>query len=237
MKKARYLLKIEDPCQQDWDSMDATEGGRFCQHCSHAVIDFTSLSDSQVLALIEKSNGNLCGRFKETQLNRLMVQAEGVNKNPRLYKILAGLLLLASANTVMSQSVKGRLAFIPQSTKVDSNRQDHAEDPDNIPAPTGTSGNTVSGIVIDERTHKPVTNAHVYMKNSKLNLAVDAQGKFTIVFPHGVIPNQMKFEIIAPDHLPLEFVVDKAELPYTNKFVLMKEEPVLMGLVGPVNQH
>lgn len=73
MKRSNYLLKIEEPCQESWAGMLPTNSGRFCASCAKNVVDFSKLSDDQVLAILNKSSENSCGRFAKGQLNRYLV--------------------------------------------------------------------------------------------------------------------------------------------------------------------
>lgn len=51
--------------------MTPTEQGRFCNACAKEVIDFTAMSDTEVLHyFISKKNENVCGRLYADQLNR-----------------------------------------------------------------------------------------------------------------------------------------------------------------------
>lgn len=78
--------------------------GKFCGSCAKAVIDFTKLSDNEIIRILENANGkSLCGRFDSVQLNKIMVQTNAERNNPVLYKMLAGLLLLASVETASAQ--------------------------------------------------------------------------------------------------------------------------------------
>lgn len=63
-------LHIADPCHENWQNMTSTEQGKFCQSCRKEVIDFSLLSDKQILDYFSKHKGNTCGRFREDQLNR-----------------------------------------------------------------------------------------------------------------------------------------------------------------------
>ena len=58
--------KMEFICNQDWNSMDVTERGRFCLQCKKEVIDFTLHSEKQ-LEDFKKQNGEACGMFTAEQ--------------------------------------------------------------------------------------------------------------------------------------------------------------------------
>ena len=98
MKKPNYIIKINNPCQENWNEMTQNDKGKHCAVCAKTVVDFSKLSDNQVIKLIENSKGKVCGHFNKTQLNRTLTQTNE-QANPFLYQILAGALLLSSCDT------------------------------------------------------------------------------------------------------------------------------------------
>jgi len=68
MKKS-IIIKIPEPCHEDWAKMTATEKGKFCNICTKEVIDLTSKNDEELVKILTKSK-DTCGRVKTSQLNR-----------------------------------------------------------------------------------------------------------------------------------------------------------------------
>lgn len=66
-------ISIPKPCREGWDKMTPNERGRFCAHCQKTVIDFTTWPDSALYNFFEKSNGNVCGHFNRSQLEREII--------------------------------------------------------------------------------------------------------------------------------------------------------------------
>ena len=67
----KFQLQIPQPCHEDWSKMTPVEQGRFCGSCQKAVVDFTGMSDMQLVAFFKKpSAGSVCGRFYNDQLER-----------------------------------------------------------------------------------------------------------------------------------------------------------------------
>jgi hypothetical protein len=67
----KLQLKINEPCHENWEAMNAADHGRFCQSCEKQVIDFSTMSDQQVIAFFKRPpSGSVCGRFHEQQLDR-----------------------------------------------------------------------------------------------------------------------------------------------------------------------
>ncbi|HWB28782.1 MAG TPA: T9SS type A sorting domain-containing protein [Chitinophagaceae bacterium] len=69
MKKQLYIT-IPTPCHENWDNMTPAAKGRFCQACAKTVVDFTAMTDSEILHYFSKAAGNTCGRFANDQLQR-----------------------------------------------------------------------------------------------------------------------------------------------------------------------
>jgi len=64
-------LSIPEPCHQSWEGMTPTDQGRFCNACAKQVIDFSTMSDAQVLNYFSHiKNDNVCGRVYPDQLDR-----------------------------------------------------------------------------------------------------------------------------------------------------------------------
>ena len=65
----KYLsIQIPEPCHENWDNMTTADQGRYCNACAKTVIDFSAMTDTQVLNYFKKDTGNTCGRFHNDQL-------------------------------------------------------------------------------------------------------------------------------------------------------------------------
>ena len=55
--------------------MSLREQGRYCNNCAKTVVDFSMMSDEAVLQyFIANFNEKICGRFKTTQLQRIVIE-------------------------------------------------------------------------------------------------------------------------------------------------------------------
>ena len=63
-------IRIPDPCHEDWSAMTPQAKGRHCAACAKTVVDFTAMSDADVVSYLRTAGGSVCGRTRATQLDR-----------------------------------------------------------------------------------------------------------------------------------------------------------------------
>ncbi|MBC7588215.1 MAG: T9SS type A sorting domain-containing protein [Chitinophagaceae bacterium] len=144
-------LQITAPCNEDWNKMTNSEKGRFCDSCSSQVIDFTVLTDHQVLAYLAAANGKVCGRFNADQLNRGL-QDTSIRKKKIWHWALAGFTSLFFASKGFSQGELEK--HLPQTAFLSSNGiQDAIKD-------LNASSITIKG--------KIVNDAHIILSNASI---------------------------------------------------------------------
>lgn len=116
----KIILQVKESCTADWGKMTAQEQGRFCGKCEKVVVDFSEMSDQEIVDQIKKSSKGLCGRFYEDQLLRELDASVSFAKNPlwrnRWSGIAAGLMLIGSLNFHTAQAQKtfttGKVAMV-----------------------------------------------------------------------------------------------------------------------------
>ena len=103
--RAPLRVNVAVPCGQDWEKMLPAEKGRHCQQCCKTVVDFTGMSDEELIRFFKEraipgagrrpDAEGICGRFMADQLGRelapLPVQRNGLKGWPLL---VAGALTL-----------------------------------------------------------------------------------------------------------------------------------------------
>ena len=88
-KKTPFLrLQIPEPCHQPYDKMHSLPDGRYCEKCEKTVVDFTNISDGELVRIFQKHQGRICGVFRGDQLNRYMPLPMPIEKN-RNWKMVA----------------------------------------------------------------------------------------------------------------------------------------------------
>jgi hypothetical protein len=75
MQMKTYSLAIPKPCHKAWDDMIPNGEGRYCLSCAKTVTDFSVMTDEAIQQYFLNSGGQpVCGRFKNTQLERIRIQ-------------------------------------------------------------------------------------------------------------------------------------------------------------------
>jgi hypothetical protein len=78
--KSSMILKIDEPCNENWEVMSAVQKGRFCNVCSKDVIDFTKFTDDEIVEYFQRRSDikseKICGRFKASQIESPIKKVE-----------------------------------------------------------------------------------------------------------------------------------------------------------------
>ena len=118
--KKLWKIKIQNPCEENWNSMSANKKGRFCSSCNKTVVDFTKMENSEIQKyFIENSNDkSICGYYKFNQVENN--NTKYFNLKNRLEKIkvkpikIVALLLLSFLFTFSSCIMGKRAEEMPE---------------------------------------------------------------------------------------------------------------------------
>jgi len=84
MKPSNYIIRIPEPCHEDWSAMKPDEKGKFCNVCTKSVHDFSNKTDAEITKiLLENKDQKICGHFKKTQVNRSITISFNLNDLPK----------------------------------------------------------------------------------------------------------------------------------------------------------
>jgi hypothetical protein len=166
-------LNIAEPCHENWQNMTPQEQGRFCGSCQKTVVDFTMMSDLQVLNYFLKADHNVCGRFANDQLNKELKITENKKRFSWAYvwNILVATFLVAKADAQACPPIKEPVAAIDHlPKKIGKVAYVHS-----TPKPVVIKGN-----VVDETSNQPVIAASIRIKGIEGGCVADATGKFNL---------------------------------------------------------
>ncbi|MFN8340275.1 MAG: carboxypeptidase-like regulatory domain-containing protein [Cyclobacteriaceae bacterium] len=213
MKKIN--LSIQKPCSENWSGFTPTRHGGFCSSCSREVIDFTSMSDEELLSFLSNRPSGVCGRFRSAQLTTY-VQRPAVHTGWPAFRtgvvaLFLGLVSLPSIGYAHDRirvrtdqvHVVSDLTYLPKDSTLTVRGTVKAEDGEVLP---GTS---------------------VILKGSEVGTVTDGEGRFE--FPRKLkVGDVLVFSYIGM--APVEFRVDKNAVDPVSIGMIM--EYVLMGDVS-----
>lgn len=195
-------LSINEPCHENWNNMQPVEKGRFCNSCAKKVVDFTQMTDSQVLNyFLERKQESICGRLTTEQLGKpVSTPAPIITKRFWQWKYAAMLLLFftkmgskARAQVVekisvpkLSDITTQELDTVPilpisqKETKMILGGISSGVTVKTIPVKSQSKVNlTITGRIVDNEEN-PIAGASVMIKGGKTGIATTAEGKFSL---------------------------------------------------------
>lgn len=109
---AKYLhIQVNNPCTENWDNMHPVAGGNYCDSCKKTVVDFTGMTDNQLLEYFKKPGAASCGRFSNDQLEQpLLVPQKKLNWLKYVWQVSLPALLFAYRGQAQSSINKNQHA-------------------------------------------------------------------------------------------------------------------------------
>jgi hypothetical protein len=91
-------IHIPEPCHESWQAMQPQQNGRFCDSCCKVVVDFTAMSNEQIMDYLQsRKEEKVCGRFKKKQMSAPAVKVKPIRVKWQLQKFAAALWLAFGA--------------------------------------------------------------------------------------------------------------------------------------------
>lgn len=169
-------IKLGFTCAQKWEAMEHVSGGRYCQGCQKEVIDFTQLSDQEIIDYFEqKRKIKTCGHFREDQLNQLnrsLKQPSRTSLQQSLSTLAIGTLLTASS----CQASNG----ISQSNCKD--HKSHYEIVNKSIDKKDTASTEIIGTVVSA-DNEPLSDVFIEIGSTTIGAVSDLDGEFRLVVP------------------------------------------------------
>lgn len=213
-------ITLPNPCSQQWDSMTQTNDGRFCGSCNKMVIDFTAMTNQQIINQLSDTN-NVCGRIGTKQFAAVNyhLQQENVPVTNIWKRMILAVAVLASAQYAIGQ--------INNTNKPATEQIENPELIGKIAAPAKAENyKTISGQVFDE-TGSPVINA--FVSYGKTSVTTNVEGLFKLQIPINI----KSIEIKALGYQSKTIKLNKANRSYNIKIIV---DPVMLGGLGAVKR-
>jgi len=175
MKRATYV-SIPQPCHENWDAMTPQDKGCFCASCAKTVIDFSQMSDAQVLNYLSQAKGRVCGRFAQDQIERPLIP---LKKDKKKWWWMAALMPL----TLFLSKANGQSKITKKATKIeyqkDATTMGFAAIKISDTSHIVDANKVITGTVVDEN-NQPIYGASVVIKGTNTGTATDSSGKFLL---------------------------------------------------------
>jgi len=218
-------ISVPQPCTQRWENMESDMGGRHCRLCSKTVIDFTKLSNEEILAYLSHQ-GNGCGKFSRFQIDGLNNQFnEYVNSRPAWKKLMAAAAVISAlsfaktdAKPVLQKTEQAPIRF-------------EAASPQSVPDSARTI--RVTGTVVASDDKLPVPGATVRIKGTNIGAMVGQDGCFTLNAPDSAKMLVVSFIGYQTQEVPIlptnnrEFSISMVIAPWVMGEVMVVRQPFL----------
>jgi hypothetical protein len=168
--KQKIQISIPEPCHKGWQNMTPVEKGRFCASCQKTVLDFTHLSDNEIIKVVTK-NDNLCARINGSQLNKNLIETKTKSNYFGYFATTVLAFLGLGTESVIAQE-------IPVVEQTDLKYLNKVLD--------SVKKITVSGVVKNVYD-QPLPGAIIKIKGTKNSTNTDQNGKYTIEVNQGEI--------------------------------------------------
>jgi carboxypeptidase family protein/ankyrin repeat protein len=169
----RDHIKIESPCDADWDSMVGNDRARFCKHCNLNVNDIDNFTSKELRRLLLTSRGRICFRYREPAVIL-----------PRLHQIVPRRVARFAAGA-FSAALSLSAAAVQQ-----ANASSLSDSPSYVfrtvvQRNSSFSSGSLTGTITSDKG-LPIDGAMVMLSNAEKNLvfsvSTDAKGTFTFEF-------------------------------------------------------
>jgi len=176
------VIHIPQPCAENWAAMTPTATGRHCAACAKNVVDFTQLSDAEILEhLARAGRGGTCGRFRVEQLARPL-QPLALAPPTRWRTWLATLAAVWGLREVGSSAAQAQDPAEQHVTTgapmlLDKLQIRHTDDYEGIRPAIGA---LLRGTVVDSATHEGLPGVSVILHGTTHGTATAADGTFAL---------------------------------------------------------
>jgi hypothetical protein len=204
-------LRIPEPCHENWDKMNPSEKGRFCDSCQKQVVDFTIMSDTQLAAFFKrKTTGSVCGRFMNDQLDKnILIPKKRIPWVKYFFKFTLPLFLATKGHT--QGKIVAEKPQMETSTQIDAPvvYKGFVSTKISILAKSAAKETEITGAVTNEKG-QPVPYASITKAGEvPTGVQADSAGNFAIKLPFGI--DKIDLEISSVDY-------------QTKKITLLKED-------------
>ncbi|MGY3090696.1 hypothetical protein ACVWYF_003757 [Hymenobacter sp. UYAg731] len=204
-------ISIPQPCAQPWANMSPTAAGRHCAACATEVVDFTRMSDAEILAFMARQGGRpVCALAHSAQLAPLAPATRW-----RRW-LLAGLALLGWQSATSCATKAPQQPPVPTTATVATD-----------PAMTPARQLIIRGQVLDGAGGPAVAGVRVLINDTQFGTITDEKGNFELIMARDWAP-------IASGSVTLKFLGNPFDFQPKDVVLDLKATPQPAPLVVPM---
>jgi hypothetical protein len=214
-------ISVPNPCSKDWEKMASQGDGKFCGHCSKVVYDFSTFTDRELVDFFSKPKEKVCGRYENTQLNRLISIQEPVATSYFHQFFMSAALALGIAGTASSQNTVA-------TQKSGSSASVHSIK--KSVTPVNDSAHQITGMVIDSANSQPLSGANLAIEHNGKRIAettTDGEGKFKFIISRSFIGSHLTLLVMyyGADEKTIKFKLRKLPVQVAPIAMHVKSSP------------
>lgn len=179
-------LSIPEPCHENWQHMTPTEQGRFCNACAKEVIDFSTMTDIQVLNYFNNlTHEKVCGRALPEQLDRTISRPEPPKKKLFWYwNYIVMFFIFFKGNNANAQTCSKQTTIEQLNPNLQANINNALSG--KVGQVAVNPNRIITGRVTDENGN-PVAFASIKINKTPTGIYADANGAYSIRVKQGDI--------------------------------------------------
>jgi carboxypeptidase-like protein/type IX secretion system substrate protein len=221
-------VQVPRPCHESWNQMTETDKGRFCMSCRKEVIDFSIMTDQQVLSHMANAAGGVCGRFKNEQLNRDITERK--EKELAWYKYFIHVMIPAllmtnkssaqeriTGDTIVCTRPKDSTSLLTGKVDIRQEIRKH-------------EAITIEGKITDEKL-QPISGATIIIKGTRNGVASDMNGEFTILINKDIYKPILAISYIGFEQKEFHIDINKAKDNTIKLSAVLKQTTTGLGEV------
>jgi hypothetical protein len=224
-------------CNQLWEEMSPTEGGRICKKCSRTIVDFTDKTNTEIARIHLKNKTGVCGYYRPEQFEKKNDQL----KETHFVKFKAILLTMISYLTII-QTTEGKeknKAFnkYEQISRLHNERELVIGKNDRLNSITKDTVKvntvTVAGTVKFE-SGGPAPGVAIWIEGTDVGTATDVNGEFALrltdlpdsvstlrIIAHFIGYLRVERELSARESSAIEIILDEDYSQFSD-FIIIK---------------
>jgi len=219
MKSHITHISVPQPCTQQWANMQSNHDGRFCDSCQKTVVDFSTLSNSEILTMLA-STSQICGRISENQLYSLNEQVQ----IPQRYFSLKRMGIAAAMVSFLSLIKAEAKVIMPKATYHQALFSEKIQ----ATADSNEVYQKLTGKILDDN-NELVIGATIKIKGTQIATMTMQNGEFAIN-----IPAHKKVTLVI-SFIGYKTMEVKLRPGYNRKLnVKLKMQPMILGELAAV---